>query len=263
MITTLSIAISTVSHNFDKFINQFKFENLNQADEVLVIIQGSSSIDIPKGFNDKYKIIKEPGYGLSRSRNKAIMSSTCDYIWFLDDDISIDENSIPMIKAAMEGKSHEVFSTRMFIDANLTLYKNYPKEGLLSKKDIISISSVEIIVFRQFLLKHNLYFNINFGLGTQYPSCEENIFLLDLYKNGASIYHLPISPHRHPYVDRTKDFTRPGVLFAKGVFCNRFGGALGLILVFWWIIRSFYYSKSIRLSKYLLKGYNESRYKLN
>lgn len=263
MSKTLTVAISTVANNFNKFINEFNFIHLIEADEILVIVQGDSSISLPKDFDDKYKIIQDKFYGISRSRNCAINHSTSDYIWFLDDDIALNEKSISLIKDFLHGKSHEAFSLRMYSGSNLDPYKKYPKEGIVAKIKLISISSVEIIVSRAFILNYNLSFNINLGLGTDYPSCEENVFLLDLYNSGGSLYHLPIFTHRHPKIERALDFTKPGVLFAKGVFCRKFGSISGFLLLLLWIIKSFYYSKNIKLSSHLIDGYRKSKLTLN
>jgi glycosyltransferase involved in cell wall biosynthesis len=263
MSKTLTVAISTIANNFNKFINEFNFIHLIEADEILVIVQGGSSISLPEDFDDRYKIIQDKFYGISRSRNCAINHSTSDYIWFLDDDITLNEKSISIIKDFLHGKSHEAFSLRMYSGPNLDPYKKYPKEGIVSKIKLISISSVEIIVSRKFVLNYNIFFNINLGLGTDYPSCEENVFLLDLYNYGGSLYHFPIFTHSHPKIERAIDFTKPGVLFAKGVFCSKFGGFLGFVLLLFWFIKSFYYSKDIKVSRYLIDGYRKSKLTLN
>ena len=263
MSKTLTVAISTVANNFNKFINEFNFIHLKEADEVFVIVQGDCSIILPETFDDRFKILQDEFYGISRSRNCAINHSTSDYIWFLDDDITLNKKSISIIKDFLDGNSYEAFSLRMYSGPNLDPYKKYPKEGIVSKIKLISISSVEIIVSRAFVLKYNLSFNINLGLGTDYPSCEENIFLLDLYNSGGSLYHLPIFTHSHPEVERVLDFTRSGVLFAKGIFCRKFGGFLGFVLLLFWFIKSFYYSKDIKVSRYLIDGYKKSKLTLN
>ena len=255
---TLTIAISTVANNFDKFINEFNFNYLAGADEVLVICQGDISIKFPAKLDKKIKFIKDVFYGLSRSRNTAILHSTSDYIWFLDDDIILDKESVLKVNASISKQSLEAFTVRMFTGENHQPYKKYPKSGYLNKLNIISISSVEIVVSRKFLLKFNISFNINLGLGTNYPSCEENIFLLDVLGSGGKIYHLPLFTHSHPFVDRSKDFTNPEILLAKGVFCKRFGGFLGCLLMVLWLGRSFYNCRNLNISTKLINGYLNS-----
>ena len=259
----LTIAISTISNNFDKFICNFNFSALNHADEVLIVVQGKTEFDIPKIYSDQYIIIFDDLMGLSRSRNLAISRATMDYIWFIDDDLVLKDNAISDIKINITENNSEVFYIRMFKGNNSIPYKKYPSKGVVNKKKIISISSVEIIVSTQFLKSTNTMFNEVLGLGAKYPSCEENIFLLDLYDNGATIFHLPLFVITHPFVDRSHDYTIHKILFAKGIFCRRYGGIVGFLIMVKWVLRSFLKCKSILPAFSLIDGYKQSYYALS
>ena len=119
-------------------------------------------------------------------------------------------------------------------------------------------SSVEIIASRKFIKQSKVKFSEYLGLGTKYPSCEENIFLLDLFDLGAEIIHIPEYVQKHPKVDRTKHFTNSNILFAKGVFCKRYNGFMGIILMFLWMCKSLIYGANFKDSFNLVYGYNSA-----
>ena len=80
---SLSIVISTVKQNFEKFIKNFHFEKLKNADEVIVIVQGADEI-MNTSPSIPFNLIVEKNYGLSLSRNIGIENSSSEFIWFLD-----------------------------------------------------------------------------------------------------------------------------------------------------------------------------------
>ena len=97
ILPTITVAISTVSENMDRFLSNFPFESLRDADEVIIIIQGTLDYK-PMGFSTKYTIIEDNGKGVSRSRNIGLLHSNCDYIWFMDDDILLNNDAIITVK---------------------------------------------------------------------------------------------------------------------------------------------------------------------
>ena len=146
------------------------------------------------------------------------------------------------------GKVHEVFQINH-------PYKNYSNKTRLKRRDIVSISTIEIIASRQYIIDSQVRFNASMGLGTKFPSCEENIFLLDLFDLGAEIQHIPEYVQNHPYINRTFSFLNPDILFAKGVFCKRYNGVMGVLLLLFWLIRASWNGAGFRDSFQLVSGY--------
>ena len=254
----LTIIISTISENLNIFAERFNFVPLNDADEVIIVIQGKSDNEIINFLETKYVVIKEENNGLSSSRNIGISHETSDYIWFMDDDVLLYNDAIITVKNNISKYKAEIFTVRMENIKQDGPYKSYPTKLRLSRRNIINISSVEIIVSRKFIAQSKVTFNESLGLGTKYPSCEENIFLLDLFDLGAEMIHIPIYVQKHPKIDRTKLFTNPNILFAKGVFCKRYNGFMGIILMFLWICKSLICGANFKDSFNLVYGYKSA-----
>ena len=70
---TISVAISTMVENLDKFISDFPFISLNDADEVVIIIQGNLDKKQKYLLNNDFIIIEDNGTGVSRSRNIGLL----------------------------------------------------------------------------------------------------------------------------------------------------------------------------------------------
>ena len=88
---SLAVIISTIEENLNSFITNFSFKNLKNADEVIIVIQGLKEKSVIPELSS-FKVINDENYGLSSSRNIGIKNSSCDFIWFLDDDVVlIDE----------------------------------------------------------------------------------------------------------------------------------------------------------------------------
>ena len=173
---SLTVVISTVNENFNKFIKNFKFDFLVDADEVIIIIQGATKSNIPKTLKP-FKVIFDESYGLSKSRNAGIDEASSDFIWFLDDDITLDNSNIRRLKNHLKlNQDYHLHVARIKNNDN-TPYKKYTKKKILGRINAFSVSSVELIVSKNFIIKNNIRFNKNLGLGSKYPSTEENFFI--------------------------------------------------------------------------------------
>ena len=181
----------------------------------------------------------------------------------MDDDIQLNNDAIVTVKNYILKYNADIFTVRMQTSDRDVPYKNYPNKHTLGRGDIINISTVEIIASRGFILGSKVRFNESLGLGTKYPSCEENIFLLDLFDLGAEMIHIPKYVQKHPKVDRTKLFTSPNILFAKGVFCRRYNGFMGIILMILWICKSLICGANLKDSFNLVYGYSSADNILN
>lgn len=252
---SITIAISTIACNFESFISIFNFSSLSDADEVIIVIQGESDNLLLDKLEQKYIVIIDKGLGVSRSRNLALERSQSDFIWFMDDDVIIKENAILKVKKYMEEGTADIYTVRTMCATTNNPYKNYSNKMRLKRRDIVSISTIEIIASRQYIINSQVKFNASMGLGTKFPSCEENVFLLDLFDLGAEIQHIPEYVQIHPHINRTLAFTNPATLFAKGVFCKRYNGIMGAFLLLFWMIKASWNGARFRDSIQLVSGY--------
>ena len=161
---SLAVIISTIEENLDSFISHFSFKNLKNADEVIIVIQGLKEKSVIPELSS-FKVINDPNYGLSSSRNIGIKNSSCDFIWFLDDDVVLIDNGIDKLKSHLEiNESFDLHTVRMqFLDGRP--YKNYSNKKKLGRMDSLRVSSVELVASRNFIKNNSIRFNKNLGLG--------------------------------------------------------------------------------------------------
>lgn len=252
---SLTIVISTIKENLDNFIQNFSFENLKNADEIIIVIQGIKEKN-PHPELNSFKVINDKNYGLSRSRNIGIENANCDFIWFLDDDVVLIKNSIKKLKFFLKmNHTFDLYTIRMTFMDGLP-YKNYTNKKKLGRLNSLRVSSVELIASRDFIMKNNIRFNKNLGLGSKFPSNEENIFYLDVFDKGGLVSHFPEFLLKHEYINRKNThFKKEFILKAKGIFCHRYGGITGVLILVYYFIKCLYISKSILLPFSLFKGY--------
>ena len=255
---SITVSISTIAKNLDRFCSSFSFQPLEAADEVIIIIQGMKDKTSQPKLKD-YTIIYDDQLGLSRSRNIAIEKSKCDFIWFLDDDVVLNSNCIINLKKYLEfNKYVSLFTVRMsFLDDSP--YKNYTNKKILGRLGSLKVSSVELVVAKEFVLKNNIRFNEGLGLGSKFPSTEENVFYLDIFDKDGLIIHFPEFLLKHEFINRKEaHFSNISILKAKGMFCFRYGGILGFLIFIYYLVKCILISKSYKLSLALYKGYKNS-----
>ena len=80
---SITVSISTIAKNLDRFCSSFFFQPLEAADEVIIIIQGMKDKTLQPKLKD-YTIIYDDQLGLSRSRNIAIEKSKCCLLYTSD-----------------------------------------------------------------------------------------------------------------------------------------------------------------------------------
>lgn len=252
---TLSIVISTIDKNFEKFVKNFQFRKLKNADEVIVIVQGAGKL-LHHSELASFNVIVEKTYGLSLSRNIGIENSSSDFIWFLDDDVYLFDYSIDKIKDHISrNQSIDLHTIRLECFDNKP-YKKYPNKHSLNRINALGISSVELIVSKEFVIKNNVRFNKNLGLGSKFPSTEENIFFLDLFDKGGLVSHYPEFLLKHEYIDRkTSHFKNEFILKAKGAFCRKYGGLTGFLILGYYSLKCLFVSRNFLIMLNLFFGY--------
>lgn len=142
---------------------------------------------IVNGCNVNY--INTTDRGLSKSRNLAIQEATAEYCLLCDDDEVLENDYIDKIENAFSA----------YPDADILCFivrregKKYPvKRQNVNYLNSLHISSVQMVVKRESIIKYNVKFDENFGAGSPNGAGEENIFMFDCLKKNMKIYYVPI-----------------------------------------------------------------------
>lgn len=182
--------------------------------------------------------------GLSKSRNAAIShfrdnSDFGDVILLSDNDCHFIEGFEKTVCNFYSSVPNAEFCSFKALNADLGDFKNNYKKnsfkhGLFS---LMRISSIEIS-FR--VTRNTPQFDIGFGLGSDIPVGEENIFATDFYKSSKSeMYFCPIPIVKH------MDDVHSGSLFSSQLSYYRFKvffrifGYLGPFLFFVYLLKNF------------------------
>ena len=187
-----------------------------------------------------YKHIKLNKEGLSYSRNESFKYITGEYITISDDDCWYFPESLDLIKTDIEKRKEQfsAFSFKIYDPINNIPFKNnyLPKEKHLNKFDILHCSSIEIFFHNS--ISKNIRFDERFGVGSLYPSGEENIFLADLLRKKNKICFIPIDIVYHKARNLThKKFDN---LFMKSkfyIFQRMYGNTIGIFLYYIFYIK--------------------------
>ena len=250
----LAILISALGKNLKKINRWLNHEILKEIHETIIVVQSfkgfESEIEILKGIG--CNVIIDYQLGLSRSRNLAIKACESDFFWILDDDVFTNIEMIRIIKESIVKQNSDIYTFR--IGRENTFYKKYSNKKYINRINSLKISSIEIVASKKMVDKYSIKFNENFGLGSTYPSCEENLFLLDCFDSGAHIIHVPKIVVFHNDLSTGYSEINYNALVAKGFICQKFG-IIGLILLFRWYFRFSLKYRNIFLFKYFIKGY--------
>jgi len=184
----LEILISTMNRKDISFLDPIFVNNDINNFEILIINQTDSK-SILKSRAKNIRVINSFEFGLSKSRNLAIKNAVGDICLIADDDVEYVKGFDKVIKEAfleMSNASIIKFKIDTFCGEN---YKVYPENSkkLVKKKDLFGVSSIEMAFKRLDILKNDVLFNTFFGLGSDFPSGEEYLFLKEVLSKGLII----------------------------------------------------------------------------
>lgn len=255
----LTLGFSTVRDKLDGLLAYLCKLELHSNCEIVVVAQGfdADSVEVVQGVGLEILLIRNKAVGLSISRNVVINSASGEFIWFLDDDVSIVLARMSKIVEQLSYNSEDVFIGQIACSDCPGLYKDYSRvlKGVFLP---LRTSSIEVIVRRSFLLRSGISFDSRLGLGAKYPAGEENAFLLDLFKCRAKFYLFRFPIVKHPcLIDARKPehkWLNANVLVARGIVARRCGVYSPLVLAYF-IVQTVFITKSLFKVRSLVKGF--------
>lgn len=200
-------------------------------------------------FGKDCHVLLLDGYGLSENRNASLKFSSeledCDYIYIADDDITINTDGLIRLADILTLNACDFGCGMIWIKSGA--FKSYNKSvRKINRINSANISSVELMISRDFVYNNKIFFDTRFGLGTNLPSGEEYIYCNDAISAGAKGYFFPIYLCEHPAVSSGKDFfTNDMKISAKGAMIRRvFGKYIGIFIVLIFSIKKYNLYKS-------------------
>lgn len=178
----------------------------------------SKEIALPEELRrDDVKICNLAGRGLSRNRNNCIEHATADVCLIADDDCRYTQEQLQMvIDTYTQNPSIDIATFKYSGDGD---NKYYPEQtsNLKEFPKGYYVSSIEVS-FKRDSVQGKVWFNENFGLGTEPFHCgEENLFIQDALAMGLRCQFFPVTivHDRQPleFLNRSID---TGTLMAHG-----------------------------------------------
>jgi len=243
----LTLAFSTIKKNLNGLISYLLSVDLPDEVRVIIINQlfqdGDNELNIlpvSEIINDKIEVYHFNEKGISRSRNRAIEKCNTDYIWFLDDDVQLVENELMRLISHLKDFKYGscIIKIGSLEDPSL-FYKNYKMRNYGLVKNAISllkVSSIEIICNISVIRKYKIKFDEGIGLGTQYPCCEENRFMLDIFKY-STVFNFDCTPVLHTTKTEHRLSSSEGHFRSRGTLAKQFNLFTRLALIVRWGLR--------------------------
>ena len=146
------------------------------------------------------KMISTATKGVSKNRNIAITFASSDYVMFADDDLRFYDNYVQLVEDVL--KEHPEadaiqFSTNISSISNAKNVKELGKQQSSTYRKATRRTSgrngvCAFLIKSSVLKKKNLWFDENFGSGTEDYCGEDTIFLQKLFKKNVAYFVSPI-----------------------------------------------------------------------
>tara|TARA_B100000524_G_scaffold210039_1_gene109841 strand:- start:313 stop:1140 length:828 start_codon:yes stop_codon:yes gene_type:complete len=221
------ILISTQSQtSLDFLVPMFKGLDF-RAYNLLIINQTPDSEDLISGY-DNVRVINFPEKGLAKSRNLAIQNAIGSVCLFADDDIVYEKDFKEKIMSSHMTRPGSDIITFKMRDFNGNDFRDYPKHKLHDKKSLATANSV-VISFKKKAIQNHVFFDTLFGLGSEFSTGDEYVFLRDALDKKKIITFEPIVILNHPVFSSGQAVTKDCILFARAALFYRFEGALAYL----------------------------------
>ena len=221
------ILISTQSQTSLDFLVPM-FKNQDYKDFYLLIVnQNPDSADLISEHKN-IRVFNSPKKGLAKSRNLAIKNALGSVCLFADDDVVYEKDLKEKIMSSHRVNPNSDIITFKMRDFNGKDFRDYPKQKSYNKKSLATANSV-VISFKKEAIQNHVFFDTLFGLGAEFPTGDEYVFLRDALDKGKIITFEPIVILNHPAFSSGQAVSKDCILFARAALFYKFEGALAYI----------------------------------
>lgn len=159
--------------------------------------------------------------GLARSRNHALAAAKGEICIISDDDVAFHPDIVQTVETAFKNRP-DVDLISFQADGAGKTYRQ--AEHAHSVWTSFNVMSIELAFRRQAVRESGVIFDERFGLGAQYVSGEENIFVADLIGAGRKAVYVPATIASHPPLTSGGQFQNNRVVVSKGAIIRRILG---------------------------------------
>lgn len=173
----LTIAISTFGDRV-YFLGGYNF-----SPSVQYLVLWQNPYDYHLEVPSNVKVVRLTSAGVAISRNHAIKYCETPWVWFMDDDVYIPEESITKVLSLIEKANQtDVFiSSVKSPDGAIVKKYDFPQSNKI--RSVLNVGTIQIIANIDAIKKSNVKFPINMGAGMENNLCDEPVFLFRLLRN--------------------------------------------------------------------------------
>ena len=186
-----------VTLGYSTLSDRSKQINLPEVDprvEILIGVQGNNQSEIPIHLSrTDTRITYLDSLGVAKSRNYMIANAKGDYLFFGDDDIDWEIKSIWEVVDYFENHSDTHLITGRTLNKDGVYQKNYPNRSRkLNFFNSAKTGTVEMAIRVNRFRLTKIYFDEDFGAGSENFLGDEYIFITDALKQSLRCQYLPV-----------------------------------------------------------------------
>lgn len=218
-LTEPSITLAT-STTVDR-VSSYTRPDLAGVAKELLLVQGCIGEDHAKGdhLQNGLRTICLEGYGVARSRNRAILECDTDILIFSDDDTAVFREGVIAVHNELKKNTKLDFLLLRSVDHAGNFRKTYPRAG--SRASLLNIGrygTIEIAIRPDRVRREQIEFDTRFGAGTDMPLGDEFLFLASLLDNSLKGRHSSIVIARHEWESSGKSNSIEAKLSRQAAF---------------------------------------------
>lgn len=183
----LEILLSTMNRNSLDFLIKL-FPNGNYKSYNLLIINQTTEDCLLESKYSNIRVINSFTKGLTKSRNLAIKNAKAPMCLIADDDVFYNFNIEEIITNSFKTNTEADIITFKMKDLNGKDFKTYTKSKWHDLESLRQVNSVVIAFKLKQIRDKNVFFNLNFGLGSTFETADEYIFLRDCLKQDLKLW---------------------------------------------------------------------------
>ncbi|MEP5340498.1 MAG: glycosyltransferase family A protein [Algibacter sp.] len=257
----LEILISTMYKTSLSFLSAM-FSNDDYLNYTILIVNQTTQDKLLISNYNNIRVINSFSRGLSLSRNIAINNALMDICLLADDDVSYVEGFSEIIESTFERNHFAGVITFQMIDDKGVLYNKYPNVILHNKKTVSTVNSVVIALDRKKIIKNNVFFNENFGLGSIFETADEYVFLRSALRKEIKIFFEPKILLKHPSFSSGRAVVSDKIIYARSAVFYKYNGVITYLKLGWHLFlliknNKLKSSKFLKKYKHGLKGINK------
>jgi glycosyltransferase involved in cell wall biosynthesis len=230
VLPTLGTRLPELERLFDSLEDQ-TYKNF----EVIIVSQDNHEKigSLLENFNLEFIHVPINKKGLSNARNIGLEHCSGQIVSFSDDDCWYLEDSFQNVVDEFNATDSSILCFQHYDPFKKRHSKQYAPNRIehIKWRQLFNKASIEIFVNLDRIPKEDVSFDVRFGLGAEFPSGEENIFLMDSLKKGHQITYIPkiIAYHEIKGGNHTLNYK---MFMSKGpMFKRMFNLPTGLILM--------------------------------